>query len=104
MSEEVGGMSDKVDVIKKFLDDNFTRATTTVMGDNGLPETKGIVLWLDADKKPVKTLTDVQLFYVLQSQFKTIIHDRDERDKFIKQVIKDWYNKKISNVNTLTAY
>lgn len=104
MNEEIGGMSDKVGVVKKFLDDNFVRATTSEMGENGLPETRGIVVWLDDSKKPVKTLTDVQLFYVLQSQFKNIISDRDERDKFLKQVIKDWYNKKISNVNTLSSY
>ena len=104
MNEEIGGMSDKVGVVKKFLDDNFVRATASEMGENGLPETRGIVVWLDDSKKPVKTLTDVQLFYVLQSQFKNIISDRDERDKFLKQVIKDWYSKKISDVNTLSSY
>jgi hypothetical protein len=104
MNEEIGGMDDKVGVVKKFLDDNFARATTPAMGKNGLPETQGIVVWLDDNKNPVKTLTDVQLFYVVQSQFKNILADRDERDKFLKQVIKDWYNKKISNVNTLSLY
>ena len=104
MSEEIGGMSDKVGVVKKFLDDNFARATTPTINTNGLPETKGIVVWLDDNKNVVKALTDVQLFYVVQSQFKNIIADKSERDKFLKQVIKDWYNKKISDVNTLSLY
>ena len=104
MSEEIGGMSDKVSVVKKFLDDNFARASTSTFGKNGLPESQGIVVWLDNNKNVIKSLTDVQLFYVLQEHFKNIIADKNERDKFLKQVIKDWYDKKISDVNTLSAY
>lgn len=104
IAEEVGGWSDKVGVVKKFLDDNFSRASSTIIGRNGLPTNQEIVVWLDSNKKVIKTLTDVQLFYVLQSQFKKILPDRNERDKFLKQVIKDWYNKKISDVNTLSQY
>ena len=104
IAEEVGGWSDKVGVVKKFLDDNFSRASSTIMGRNGLPTNQEIVVWLDSNKKVIKTLTDVQLFYVLQSQFKKILPNRNERDKFLKQVIKDWYNKKISDVNTLSQY
>jgi hypothetical protein len=74
------------------------------MGKDGRPEIKQVVAWLDDYKQIVKTLTDVQLFYIIQDQFKNILSDKESRDKFLKQVIKDWYNHKISKNNSLSVY
>ena len=104
IKEMYGGLSDKVGVVKDYLDKNFARATSTVMDKNGRPQISGVVVWLDDYKQAVKTLTDVQLFYIIQDEFKNIISDKEARDNFLKQIIKDWYNKKISKNNTLTAY
>ena len=104
VTEEVCGWSDKVDLIKRYLDNNFVRADVTTIGKDGAPEQTKVVGWLDGNKKIVKTLTDVQLFYFLQDKFKNIFIDKEQRDKFIKQVMKDWYDKKISKYNTLSLY
>ena len=104
IKEMYGGLSDKVGVVKDYLDKNFARATSTVMDKNGRPQISGVVVWLDDYKQAVKTLTDVQLFYIIQDEFKNIISDKEARYNFLKQIIKDWYNKKISKNNTLTAY
>ena len=94
LDEEHGGWSDKVLAVKKFLDDNYLR-----------PISKNYVVQVDRiDKQVVKALTDVQLFYVVQDKFRDIIGNKYERDKFLKQVIKDWYNNKISKYGSLTAY
>ena len=100
IKEMYGGLSDKVGVVKDYLDKNFARATSTVMDKNGRPQISGVVVWLDDYKQAVKTLTDVQLFYIIQDEFKNIISDKEARDNFLKQIIKDWYNKKISKNNT----
>lgn len=104
IEEMFGGWGEKVKAVKDYLDKNFSRASATIIGDDGKPQIQQVVAWLDDFKQVVKTLTDVQLFYVIQDQFKKILPNREERDKFIIQVLKDWYNHKISKNNSLTKY
>lgn len=108
--------SDKVEAVKNFLDANFIRAHKDSLDDNGQYTTQGIVLQKDANGQPTKkALSDVQLFYLTQNRFKDIIGADDNenndtkktyttRDNFLKQVIKDWYNKKITKNNILSRY
>ena len=70
--------------VKNFLDDNFKKGT--IKNTN-----QEVVVSLEKNK----TMTDKQLFYYLQSKFKDILPE-DERDDFLKDVIKKWYYKKIS--------
>lgn len=134
--EEIGGLSDKVNLVKSFLDKNFLKATNSVIGDNGRPKNHDIVIMVDAFKQPKQYMSDVDLFYLLQDEFKNILpqdpsEDDDElediqdevndafddaykkvkkkvthnnRDKFLKQCIKDWYYNKISKNGNLTIY
>ena len=104
MNEEINHISDKVLNIKKYLDDNFAKADNSTIGDNGKPMNQEIVVWLDKYKQPFKNMTDEQLFYVIQDNFKNIITNKEIRDKFIKQVIKDWYRNKITKDGCLTNY
>jgi hypothetical protein len=104
ISELFGGWGDKVKLVKDYLDKNFARASATIFGNDGKPQVKQVVAWLDDYKQVVKTLTDVQLFYVIQDQFKKILPNKEERDKFIIQVLKDWYNNKISKNYSLSVY
>ena len=104
INELYGGYGDKVKLVKDYLDRHFSRATASVMGKDGRPSIQQVVAWLDDYKQVVKTLTDVQLFYILQDEFSKLFSDNLERDKFIKQVIKDWYNHKISKNNSLSVY
>ena len=103
LEEMFGGWGDKVKVIKDYLDKNFARAAATMFGEDGKPQIKQVVAWLDDYKQVVKTLTEVQLFYIIQDQFKKIISDKKERDKFIIQVLKDWYNNKITKNYSLSV-
>jgi len=104
LEEMFGGWGDKVKSIKDYLDKNFARAAATIFGEDGKPQVKQVVAWLDDYKQIVKTLTEVQLFYIIQDQFKKILPDKNERDKFIIQVLKDWYNNKISKNYSLSVY
>lgn len=93
ISEEIGGWSDKVLLVKKYLDGKYVRLRN-----------KDFVVELDADKQVKRVLTDKKLFLDLQEEFRDIIADKRERDKFLIQVIKDWYADKISKYGSLTAY
>ena len=104
LEEMFGGWGDKVKAIKDYLDKNFARAAATMFGEDGKPQIKQVVAWLDGYKQVVKTLTEVQLFYIIQDQFKKIISDKKERDKFLIQVLKDWYNNKITKNYSLSVY
>lgn len=104
LEEMFGGWGEKVKSIKDYLDKNFARAAATIFGEDGKPQVKQVVAWLDEYKQIVKTLTEVQLFYIIQDQFKKILSDKKERDKFIIQVLKDWYNNKISKNYSLSVY
>jgi uncharacterized protein (DUF111 family) len=104
LEEMFGGWGDKVKAIKDYLDKNFARAAATMFGEDGKPQIKQVVAWLDDYKQVVKTLTEVQLFYIIQDQFKKIIYDKKERDKFLIQVLKDWYNNKITKNYSLSVY
>lgn len=103
LEEMFGGWGDKVKAVKDYLDKNFARAAATMYGEDGKPQVKQVVAWLDDYKQVVKTLTEVQLFYIIQDQFKKIISDKKERDKFIIQVLKDWYNNKITKNYSLSV-
>ena len=74
------------------------------IGKDGQPENTEVVIMTGSNGKVLKTLSDVQLFYMVQERFKNILSDKNERDKFLKQVIKDWYAKKITKNGNLTKY
>lgn len=103
VKESYGSWSEKVELVKNYLDRHFARAKATIMDKNGRPSFQEVVAWLDDNKQVVKTLTDVQLFYVIQDEFKDIIADKQERDDFLKQVIKNWYEHKITKNNSLSV-
>lgn len=103
MNEEISHISDKVLSIKDYLDNNFAKADNTTSSD-GKPINQEIVVWLDKYKQPYKNMTDMQLFYVIQDKFKNIITNKEIRDNFIKQVIRDWYKGSITKDGCLTNY
>lgn len=133
VKEEMVCLADKVGLVKQFLDKNFLKASNSVIGDNGRPSLKDIVIMVDAYKQPKQYMSDVDLFYLLQDEFKDIlppdeveqvediVNDEfndayneaerqvkavthNKRDKFLKQCIKDWYYNKISKNNNLSIY
>lgn len=97
--------SDKVLIVKKFLDDNFIRSSRERESDDGTITKSGVVVLKDSEGQPSeKTLTDIQLFYLLQNKFKKILPKGNGRDDFLKQVAKDWFNNKISKYGSLSSY
>ena len=95
--------TEKVKIVKNYLDNNFVRAKMPNIGNDGYPTTTYFVGLKGTDGKICKNMTQEQLFYFLQDKYKNIYLDKDNRDKFLKQVIKDWYNKKITKEGLLSV-
>lgn len=97
--------SDKVELCKKFLDNNFIRAAYDKHVKGGKIGSINVFVQLNGKKLPTKVVrTASEVFDVLQNEFLNIIGDRKERDGFLRQVIKDWYNKKITKNGSLSSY
>lgn len=94
---------DKVKIVAKYLDENFVRGGISCIGEDGYPTTVEIVAIKGTDGKLAKNMNAKQLFYLLQDKFQHIYNDKDKRDKFLKQIIKDWYAHKISKEGLLSV-
>ena len=96
---------DKVLIVKKFLDDNYMRASFEEIGDDGLVKNMGIFIQLNDKHLPTDNrLMADSVFDVLQNKFIKILSDKTERDKFLIRIIKDWYDNKISKEGCLSKY
>lgn len=94
---------EKTLLIKQFLDKNFIKKKEFDIGSDGLPVKKTVIYIVDADKNPINTISNDDLFYMLQDKFLSIYKNEKERDSFIKQVLNDWYSNKLSNYGTLSV-
>nr|MBP3680801.1 hypothetical protein [Clostridia bacterium] len=99
------GYSNKVNIIKNYLDKNFIKADIEQLNDKGDLEKQNIVIMLDSKKEPTEhRLTLEQLYYKLQYKFQNIISNKNERNQFIWNTINDWFNNKITKYNNLSKY
>ena len=97
--------SDKVELCRKFLDKNFLRAAYDTHEKGGTIGSVKVFVQLNAKKMPTKVVrTAAEVFDILQNAFLNIIGDKKERDGFLRQVIRDWYDKKITKNGSLSSY
>lgn len=93
----------KVKIVAKFLDDNFLKAGIPTIGEDGYPKTVPIVVLKGTDGQPMRKMTDKQLFELLKDKFGKIYSSSEKVERFLKQLIKDWYYGKISKEGLLTT-
>lgn len=93
----------KVLAVKKYLDETFVRGSMPIIGEDGYPKTLYIVGMKGTDGKVLKNMTAKQLFFLLQDKFNKIYQEPKQRNKFLKQVMKDWYNRKITKEGLLSV-
>lgn len=93
----------KVLIVKKYLDCNFKRGTMSKMSDNGYPIVEKIIGMKDSNGTVIRNLSIEQMYDLLDDKFHHIYTDSDKRMKFIKKVLNDWVNKKISNEGLLSS-
>lgn len=84
--------ANKVIILKNYLDKNFLKSTIDDIDNNGYPIKKMVVSMKNGNGEALNTMTTSQLFYLVQDKFKNIYQNNEQRDRLIKQVIKDWCN------------
>lgn len=103
LQESFFPMSDMVLMVKKFLDKGFTRDLQDDIDSNGYPKKKCVVSMLSTDKQPLKTMSMRELLLMLDDKFNSMVSDESDRRKFLKQVIRDWFDNKISKQGLLSV-
>lgn len=94
--------TNKVLVVKDYLDKHFKKGNLAEFGDDGLPVNKPVVGMIN-NGEPVKNLTARQLLDVLEDEFRGMFKDKRQRTKFLIQVMKDWYHNRISKDGLLSV-
>lgn len=95
--------AEKVLLIKDYLDKNFSKQELDSLDDNGYPIKEKTVMLMSKDKQPLKTLNMKELLRLLDDKFHKMISNDEDRKKFLKQVITDWYANKIKNNGILSV-
>ena len=96
-------LSDMVLMVKKFLDKGFTRQLQDDIDSNGYPKKKCVVTMLSTDKQPLKTMSMRELLLMLDDKFNSMVKDEKDRRNFLKQIIRDWFDNKISKQGLLSV-
>lgn len=92
--------SDKVTIIKDYLNNNYMKASLENNGEN-----VGIFFKLSNGLPTKKTLWKQDILDDLEEKFYKLISDRKERDGFLNQVLNDWYyGHKGLKDGTLSSY
>ena len=89
----------KVELVKKYLDNNFMRATFEKDGEN-----VGIFVKLINHLPTEESYWKQDVLDILDKEFNNIVTDKKERGGFLSQLLDDWYNNKISKYGSLSAY
>ena len=94
---------EKVNIIKKFLDNNFMKGGMPCMGEDGYPMTYPMVTMKGTDGQGIKNMSDKQLYALLLDKFGKIYGNAKQVKKFLQQVMKDWYYDKITKEGLLST-
>lgn len=93
INEEITYLGDKEELVKKWLSKHFKPMEIQTTDELSLPKKGKAVCVLDAYGQlsgNLKSLEDV--FYIIQANFKKILSDKKERDRFLWSTLNKWYN------------
>ena len=93
----------KVLIVKKTLDKMFSRGSMDGMGSDGYPTRTNVIGMKSNNGEVVKNMTFEQVLDLLEDKFHNVYTDKEKRSRFLKQVLNDWYNKKISKEGLLSV-
>lgn len=93
----------KVLIVKNYLDKSFNRGSMDSMSSNGYPIKTSIIGMKNNNGEVIKNLSIPQMLDLLEDKFHYIYTDKDKRTRFLKQVLKDWCNKRINKDGMLSV-
>jgi hypothetical protein len=90
-------------LVKKYLDTNFKKGFIENIGPDGFPAKVRIVGMMTSNGDILQNLGEMQLEDLLIEKFKNMFIDKIERQKFLHQVLQDWFNDKIGMFGNLSV-
>ncbi len=94
---------DKVKIVKNFLDKNFKKGNYDYIGSNGMPARMRIVAMVTPTGDILRNMKQEDLLDLLIDKFQNMFLDHTERELFLKQVMKDWFDDKINVFGNLSV-
>lgn len=90
-------------LVKKYLDTNFKKGQIENLGPDGFPTKVRIAGMMTSSGDILQNLGEMQLEDLLIEKFKNMFIDKIERQKFLHQVLQDWFNDKIGMFGNLSV-
>jgi len=90
-------------LVKKYLDSNFKKGQIENIGPDGFPAKVRIAGMMTSNGDILQNLGEMQLEDLLIEKFKNMFIDKVERQKFLHQVLDDWFNDKIGMFGNLSV-
>lgn len=90
-------------LVKKYLDSNFKKGQLDKIGPDGFPAKVRIAGMMASNGDILQNLGEMQLEDLLIEKFKNMFIDKVERQKFLHQVLDDWFNDKIGMFGNLSV-
>ena len=90
-------------LVKKYLDSNFKKGFIENLGPDGFPAKVRIAGMLSSGGDIIQNIGEMQLEDLLIEKFKNMFIDKVERQKFLRQVLQDWFNDKIGMFGNLSV-
>ena len=90
-------------LVKKYLDTNFKKGQIENLGPDGFPVKVRIAGMMSSNGDIIQNLGEMQLEDLLIEKFKNMFIDKVERQKFLHQVLQDWFNDKIGMFGNLSV-
>ena len=90
-------------LVKKYLDSNFKKGQIENLGPDGFPAKVRIAGMMSSNGDIIQNLGEMQLEDLLIEKFKNMFLDKVERQKFLHQVLQDWFNDKIGMFGNLSV-
>lgn len=90
-------------LVKKYLDSNFKKGFIDNIGPDGFPAKVRIAGMMSSNGDILQNLGEMQLEDLLIEKFKNMFIDKIERQKFLHQVLDDWFNDKIGMFGNLSV-
>jgi len=94
---------EKVKIVRNFLDKTFKKGNYDYIGSNGMPERMRIVAMISPNGDVLRNMKQEDLLDLLIDKFQNMFLDHTERELFMKQVLKDWFDDKINVFGNLSV-
>ena len=92
----------KVLLVTKYLDKTFSRGKMNGMSPNGYPTKTNVIGMKGNDGEVIKNMSFEQALDLLEDKFHYIYTNKEKRERFLKAVLNDWYDKKITREGMLS--